>query len=79
MAAVRITMQMFTRLLITRIVASSRSTSVNSRKTAAARPPRLSCKCRMSLCDSEKNEVSAPDTSAEMHNMQSVTAHSTMI
>ena len=34
---------------------------------------------RISLCDREKNEVSAPDTSAETHSRPSVTAHSTAI
>ena len=77
--AVRITMQIFTRLLTTRIVASSRSTFANKRSTASARPLRLSCKRRTSLCESEKNDVSAPETSAETHNRRNVTAQSTMI
>jgi hypothetical protein len=37
------------------------------------------CTRRMSLCDREKKEVSAPETSAETHSRQSVTAQSTAI
>ena len=77
--AVRMTMQIFTRLLTTKIVANSRSTSVSRRSTAAADMLLLFCKRRTSLCEREKNEVSAPDTSAETHSRQNVTAHSTAI
>ena len=77
--AVRMTMQIFTRLLTTRIVASSRSTFASSRSMAAADALLRLCKWRMSLCEREKKEVSAPETSAETHNRQSVTAQSTAI
>ena len=70
-------MQMFTRLLMTRMVASNRSTSPSRRSTAAAEALRLLLSRLTSLCEREKNEVSAPDTSAETHNRQRVTAHNT--
>ena len=70
-------MQMFTRLFITRIVASSRSTSDSRRSTASAEAERRCWKRRTSLCEREKKEVSAPETSAEIHSRQHVTAQST--
>ena len=73
---VRMTMQTFTKLFTTRIVASSMSTSVSRRSTAPADALRLALRRFTSLCDSEKNDVSAPDTSAETHNRKSVTAQS---
>lgn len=72
-------MQIFTRLLTTRIVASSRSTFVSKCNTASAEAVVRVCRRRISLCDREKNEVSAPDTSAETHSSPNVTAHSTAI
>ena len=74
---VRMTMQTFTRLFTTRIVASSRSTSFNRRSMAPAEAARLFFRRLMSLCDREKKEVSAPDTRAEIHNSRSVTAQNT--
>ena len=79
MLDVRMTMQIFTRLFTTRIVASNRSTFVSRRSTASADAVVRLRRRRISLCDREKNEVSAPDTSAETHSRPSVTAHSTAI
>ena len=69
-------MQTFTKLFTTRIVASSRSTSVNSRNTVEAEGVLRSRSVRTSLCESEKNDVSAPETSAERHSNTNVTAQS---
>ena len=70
-------MQTFTRLFTTRIVASSRSTSVNSRSTVDDEGLLRSRSARTSLGESEKNDVSAPETSAERHSNTTVTAQST--
>ena len=52
---------------------------VVERNTASAEAVVRVCRRRISLCDREKNEVSAPDTSAETHSSPNVTAHSTAI
>ena len=54
---VRMTMQMLTRLLTTRIVASSRSTSPSRRRMASAdEEPLFFSRCT-SLCEREEKEV----------------------
>jgi hypothetical protein len=73
MFEVRITMQMFTRLFVTRIVASSESTSSSSERMALSRASGftlISCKLRGV---SEKNATSDPDTVAEISNNKHVT------
>ena len=77
--AVRIVMQIFTKLLATSMVASSMSTSPSRRSTAAAEADVRSRSRCTSLCESEKNDVSAPDTNAEMHSRPEVTAQSAIM
>lgn len=61
------TMQIFTKLLTTNIVANNRSTSPNKRKIASDIGVLRSFSCCISLWVSEKNDVSAPDANAEIH------------
>ena len=77
MFEVSMTMQMFTRLLVTRIVASRPSTSDSMRSMARSRESScslISCKSRGV---SEKNATSDPDTRAEIVSSTTVTASST--
>lgn len=56
----RMTMQIFTRLLTTRIVASSTSTFVSKCNTASAEAVVRVCRRRISLCDREKTKFQPP-------------------
>ena len=70
----RITMQIFTRLLATRMVASSESTSSSSERIALSRASgfvRISC-CSRGV--SEKKATSEPDTRAEIISNRTVQA-----
>ena len=73
----RITMQMFTRLLTTRIVASSMSTFFSRKSTASAEADFCSRMRRTSERDNEKKAVSAPETRAETKSRQHAAAHIT--
>lgn len=57
------------------MVASSRSTSESSRSTASDEAEVFLRSAAMSLCEREKNEVSAPETRAETSSRQQVTRH----
>ena len=67
-------MQMLTKLLVTRIVASRCSTLSNAEIIALSREAVLSRMRLSSLGVSEKNATSEPETSAEMHSSRIVPA-----
>ncbi len=70
----RMTMQIFTRLLNTRIVANSRSTFESSFSMASDPALRRSLSFCTSVWVSEKNEVSAPEANADRESSSSVAA-----
>ena len=71
----RITMQILTRLLVTKIVASNLSTSESSPKIILSRVSGFSRICCNWLGESEKNATSEPDTNADTNNSNIITAN----
>ena len=74
---VRMTIQIFTRLLVTRMVARRPSTSDSMRRIERLRESGFSLISCKSRGESEKNATSEPDTSAEIVSSTNVTASST--